>query len=226
MAERALEIAHLLLREGALRQDDREHQEVYAELSGDAALYEEVRGRLAAVGYDLKERFKHLGVRVSAEAADATPTKNRMGLDAGHIRLIVYFWTHLVYREVNNLRRELQSRPPGGEQRGLFTAPEEEEIFLSFRAVIDDFAESVARNVLLGRLRHLRRHRFIRLDEKRDRIWADASLYVLLDHERMEDFVLDLARRMGTAEPLAAVDAIATGSPVPDPDDGDEGGAP
>ena len=45
MAERAMEIASLLLREGSLRRDDAEHRKVYAELAEDLALFNDVRDR-------------------------------------------------------------------------------------------------------------------------------------------------------------------------------------
>lgn len=215
MVEKALEIANLLLREGVLRRDDADHQAIYAQIVQDTILYDDVERRLRAVGYDLVLFLQHVGVRVSAEAIEAAPLRNRMGLDAGHIRLIVYLWIHLVYREVCNLRRNLESRAPGAEQQGLFASAEgDDDLFISYRVVFETFAEHTARGVLLGRLRHLRRLRFLRFDEKRDRIWADAALYILIDPQRMEDFVLDLARRLGVEDPVAAVTTVAASSPT------------
>lgn len=215
MTEKAMEIASLLLREGVLQRDDADHQETYAQLMQDTVLYDDVERRLRAVGYDLVLFLQHAGVRVSSEAVEAAPLRNRMGLDAGHIRLIVYLWIHLVYREVCNLRRNLESRAPGAEQRNLFAAQGgDDDLFISYRIVFETFAEHTARGVLLGRLRHLRRLRFIRFDEKRDRIWADGALYVLIDPQRMEDFVLDLARRLGVEDPVAAVSTVAASSPA------------
>lgn len=212
MAERAGEVASLLLREGALRRSDDEHRLLYEELGKDTILRDAVRERLAAVGYDLVDDLGWLGVRISGEAGRAWPSRNRMGLNAAHIRLIVYLWVQLVYRQVVALRRGISSSPPG--QPGLWDAADEDP-FVSYRAVWTAFTERMPTAQLKGALRTLKRERFIRYDEKRDRIWADASLYVLIDRARMEDFVVDLARRLGSGTPAEAVHAVVLGSAAP-----------
>jgi hypothetical protein len=70
-ADRAMEVASVLLREGVLRRDDAEHRAIYEELGKDQILADVVRERLAAVGYTLVDDLGHLGVRVSAEAESA-----------------------------------------------------------------------------------------------------------------------------------------------------------
>jgi hypothetical protein len=218
-AERAMEVASLLLREGVLRRDDPEHRAIYEELGKDPVLAEAVRERLAAIGYALVDDLGHVGVRVSAEAESAWSTRNRMGLTAAHIRVIVYLWTQLVYREVVNLRRDLRAGAPG--QSEFFDADEEPSV--SYRAVWNAFAERMSANRLKGVLQKLKRDRFIRYDEKRDRIWAAGGLYVLIDRARMEEFVVELARRLGTGDAVGAVEQVATGTVVPgEPEDGEQ----
>lgn len=211
MSDRAAELAGLLLRDGALRREDEEHRVLYAELMADAALFEDVRARLADVGFELVQELGHLGVRVAPEVVPTLPLRNRMGIHAGHVRLIVYLWVQLVYREWTNLRRGLESRPPGAEQGALFGAEDDEPPWISYQRVYGEFAEHMPRTRILSYLRALQRWRFVRFDEKRDRIWADASLYILVDRNRMEEFVVGLARRLGTDDPAEAVRAVATG---------------
>lgn len=212
--DRATRIANLLLREGVLRQDDREHRQVYEELIGNTQLFQEVKRRMEQVGYELVENLGRLGVRPGPSDLQAADLRNRMGLDAGHIRLLVYLWVHLVYREWTNLRRDLQTVAPGAGQTLLFG--EEEAPYIPWNTVKTEFSEvtSLSRfKMLLHRLQTLR---FIRYDEKRDRIWADAGLYVYLDLRRMEDFVVDLARRLGTEDLSVAVTRVAKGSRIED----------
>lgn len=218
MADRAQGLANLLLIEGALRRDDPEHQQIYVELMGDVTLYDEVRRRLAAVGYQLVQELGHLGARVAPDAQTGALPWNRMGVHSGHIRLIVYLWVQLVYREWTNLRRDLKTGAPG--QAALFDT--DDSPWISYKALVNDFGELSSKSHLVGLLRNLKRWRFIRYDERRDRIWADASLYIQVDRQRMEDFVIDLARRMGTEDPATAVKTIATGSQVATPTDEEE----
>ncbi len=212
MDERGARLANLLLREGVLRKDDAEHQQIYAELVGDDELFRDVARRLEAVGYVLVERLGWLGVRLGPLDVAAADLRNRMGLDAGHIRLLVYLWTHLVYREWTDARLGVQSAAPGGGQAELFNDGDRPSI--AWSAVKAEFAESTSLPRFKGLLSRLVVLRFVQYDERRDRIWADAGLYVYLDQNRMEDFVIDLARRMGTGEPADAVSRIATGSRV------------
>jgi len=223
VADRAAELAQLLLKEGALRGADPEHHAVREELLGDAALFDEVRRRLAAVGYRLVERLGHVGVAPEPDAATVGPPRNRMGLHAGHVRLIVYLWTHLVYREWQDLRRGRVTAAPGAEQGGLFASADlDEPPSIGYAHVRAELAEVMSAARLKALLQGLQRWRFVAYDDKRDRIWADAALYTMVDFQRMEDFVIDLARRMGSDDALAAVRAVAGGTPVAMPPGDDE----
>lgn len=210
--ERTARIAHFLLREGVLRKEEREHQQIYEELVGNPVLFQEMKQRMNLVGYELVENLGHLGVRPGTSEVQASEQRNRMGLDAGHIRMLVYLWVHLVYREWTNLRRDLHTAAPGAGQKALFG--EEEPTFIPWNTVKTEFAEVMSLSRLKAILNRLQQLRFIRYDEKRDRIWADGGLYVYLDLGRMEDFVVDLARRMGTEDIGAAISKIAKGSRV------------
>ena len=224
MAERAREIANLLLREGALQKADDEHRAIYAEITGDPALFDEVKQRLAQVGFELVDRLTHLGVRVAGDVVDAADLRNNMGIHAGHIRLIVYLWVHLVYREWVNLRRDLHTAPPGAAQNTLLPDDDEEDdhLWISYEQVARDFGEILSKTRFKSYLTQLKKWRFIGYHRKTDRIWADASLYTLIDLHRMEDFVTELARRLGMDEPGEAVVAIATGrEEIGADDDGD-----
>jgi hypothetical protein len=211
--DQAGELAGLLLREGALNREDPEHKRVYAELMGDELLFRAVRERLAVVGYELVQELGHLGVRVAAAAEQAEAIRNKLGIHAGHIRLIVYLWTHLVYREWKNLRWGDDSAAPGPDQALIFDDPEAEDVaWMSLKKLEADFADQLSKSALSGFLNQLRRWRFIRLDRRRDRVEADASLYIQVDRHRMEAFVVGLARRLGCDAPVDAVTEIAAGS--------------
>ncbi len=212
MSERAMDVASLLLREGSLRRDDAEHQILYEELSKEPLLMDDVRRRVAAVGYTLVEELGHVGLRPSEEAEMAFTTRNRMGLNALHIRLIVYLWTQLVYREIIELRRNIQLHPLG--QTNMFDSPDE-DLYISHRTVLNDFSSNISSAHLKGAFSTLKRLRFIKLDEKHDRIYPDASLYVLVDRNRMEEFVMDLAQRLGSTSPGEAVARVVFGSAAP-----------
>ncbi|MFO0750335.1 MAG: hypothetical protein U1F43_32395 [Myxococcota bacterium] len=223
MADRAAELAQLLLKEGALRSVDPDHRAVRQELLGDAALFDEVRRRLAAVGYRLVERLGHVGVAPEPDAAGLGPPRNRMGLHAGHVRLIVYLWTHLVYREWSDLRRGRATVAPRAEQAGLFAdASDEETPSSGYTHVRNELGEILSAARFKALLQVLQRCRFVRYDEKRDRIWAEGALYTLIDLPRMEDFVVDLARRLGSDDLAAAVRAVAAGSALAGAPDGEE----
>jgi len=215
MSDRAAEIAHVLLREGAFNKTDAEHQELYAQLVSDQELYRDVERRLDAVGYLLVQRMGHAGVRLDAGIASELAGGNRMGMHAGHIRLLVYLWTHLIYRELNDLRRDLDSVLPGSEQGSFLTDAEDEPPHISYTTVETDFTEVLSKTKFKEYLNALRRWRFVRHDKKRDRIWADSMLYTLLDPHRMEHFVVDLARRMGMDQPSDAVAVVAKGTSIP-----------
>lgn len=209
MAERAAEIANLLLREGVLQRADPVHQRAYEELMGDNELYRDVARRLEAVGYALEQRLGHLGVRLAPDALADEVARNRQGLHAGHIRLLVYLWVQLVYREWNNLRRDVSTLPTG-------RAPElfgsDEPLWITLTQIRNEFGQLGSATHLKGLLNRLREGRFIQIDERRDRVSADAALYILVDQHRMEEFVIDLARRLSETDPAEAVRKAATGS--------------
>ena len=119
-----------------------------------------------------------------------------------------------------NLRRDLRGSAPGQSE---FFDTAEDEPFVSYRAVWNAFAERMSANRLKGVFQKLKRDRFIRYDERRDRIWAGGSLYVLIDRARMEEFVVELARRLGTGDAASAVEQIATGTTPPaEPETGEQ----
>lgn len=213
MDDRALQIAHLFIREGSLRKRDTDHQAVYSELMGNAYLYEDVKKRLAEVGYELVQELGHIGIRIPSKSLLDIESRNRMELNAGHIRMIVFLWVQLVYREWLNLRDEMDTVAPGAEQ-GDFFGEDEEPPWISYREVTNEFSETVSKTYLKSVLRKLQRQRFIRIDEKKDRIWAESSLYILVDRNKMEEFVIDIARRLGCESPIDAVSKVATGSEV------------
>jgi hypothetical protein len=215
MDDRAQQIAHLFLREGSLRKTDLEHQTIFAELMGNTYLFDDVKRRLQEVGYELVQELGHIGVRVPTRALLDLESRNRMGLNAGHIRMIVYLWVQLVYREWLNLRNQMDSVAPGAEQGDFFA--EEEALWISYKNVMSEFSETVSKSYLKGVISRLQMYRFIRVDERRDRIFADSSLYILVDRCRMEAFVIDIARRLGSPDPLAAITEVATGSKPVDP---------
>jgi hypothetical protein len=213
MPDRALEIASLLLREGTLRnRTDADHRELYTELMTDDTLMQDVRARLAAVGYELhQDPFGWMGVRVSREAEAAGPVRGRTRFDARHVRLVAYFWVHLVYRKLVQLRRGIDTRAPGAEQSALFESDgDDEPPWMSFEQVKRDFSEVMSLPQIRAALSTLRQLRFVAFDEKRDKVWADAGLFVYVDGDRMEDFVIELARSAGGIDPTDAVTGIAT----------------
>jgi len=217
MADRAEEIAALLLSEGALRHDDDDHAEVRKDLLGNTELFAEVARRLADVGYELVETLGHVGVRLLPRHAGRP---NRLGLHAGHLRVLVYLWTHLVYREWTDLRRDRSSAAPGAEQALLGLDGDEyardEPPAIAYSHVRAELSEVMSDAYFTGVMRALKRHRFIRYDKsRRDRIWADAALYTLVDIHRMEDFLVDLARRMGASDVGDAVRRVTLGAAVP-----------
>lgn len=219
MDERARDIANLLLREGALRPSNSEHQQIKFELTENPELYRKVRQRLEAVGYELVDRLTHLGVRVAPEAHDAAEMKNREGIHAGHIRLIVYLWVHLVYREWVEMRGDVeaseQASAPGREQGSLLPddADEESNAYeppsMSYERAERDFEEIYSNRQFKGYLTQLRNWHFITYDRRADTIEAASSLYTLVDRQAMEDFVVDIARRMGIEDVADAVTEVA-----------------
>lgn len=212
MADRAAEIANLLLREGALSSSDPEHQAVQIELTENPDLYRDVADRLEAVGYQLIDRLTHLGVRIAPETHDAAEMRNREGIHAGHIRLIVYLWVHLVYREWLDLRDEATASARGGEQRSLLDDEQQQGYQppkMSYERAQRDFEEIYSARTIKSYMTQLQNWNFISYDRRNDVIEADSSLYTLIDREGMEDFVIDIASRMGIEDPAEAVTEVA-----------------
>jgi len=189
-------IAHHLLTRGCLDLADADDAALYEELMGNGPLYDRVGERLAGVGYDLHQFLGQLGVRPSREAEAIGG--NTSGLHAGHIRLLVYLWVQLVYRQIKAMSRDEEIEPLPGQSQGLFgfaDAPDEappelaaEEVFAEFREIYSD----AAIKQFLGKLRN---DRFIVQRRKSDPIVAGPALYVLVDPLRMEEYVVGLARR-------------------------------
>lgn len=211
--ERAAEIANLLLREGALQPSDPDHREIKYELTERPELYREVRRRLEAVGYELVERLTHIGVRIAPEAHDAADMKNREGIHAGHIRVVVYLWVRLVYREWMEMRGEIEeSSAPGDEQTTLLDEDDDEEYeppTMPYKRAEQDFEEIYSERMFKGYMTQLENWNFVRYDRGEDVIRAASSLYTLVDRQAMEEFVVDIARRMGIEDPVEAVTEVA-----------------
>ncbi len=198
MSDRATAIANALLRQGYLDPDDADQRALREELFSDAGLWDAVSERLALVGYDLVQTLGRIGVRLSrASAVDPLITaKNNLGLDARHVRLLVYLWTHLVYRHLKETLREESTQPQGRSQTFLgFEELEEEDDTpsLPLSELNAEFAEIYAKTTIKSALTGLKRAGFVK--EARGHLTAGPALYVLLDHERMEEHVVGLARR-------------------------------
>lgn len=196
---RATAIAHHLLTCGCLDLADNDDAALYEELMGNGPLYDRVGERLVGVGYDLHQFLGHLGVRPRRETEALGG--NTSELHAGHIRLLVYLWVQLVYRQIKAMSRDEDIEPLPGQSQGLFgfagfaeapdDAPPElaaEEVFAEFREIYSD----AAIKQFLGKLRN---DRFIVQRRKSDPIVAGPALYVLVDPLRMEEYVVGLARR-------------------------------
>lgn len=193
---RATAIAHHLLHGGCLDPADDGDRALYEELMGNGPLYDRVAERLAGVGYALHQFFGHLGVR--PERAVEGLGGNTLGLHAGHIRLLVWLWVQLVYRQIKAAARDEATEPLPGRAQSLFDfaeapddAPPEiapSEVFAEFREIYSD----AAIKQFLGALR---KRRFIVQSRRSDPIVAGPALYVMVDPLRMEEYVVGLARR-------------------------------
>jgi len=198
MNDRAMAIANALLRQGFLDPDDADQKAIREELFADAALWDDVTERLSLVGYDLVQMLGRIGVRLSRTAAvdPLVTAKNNLGLDARHVRLLVYLWTHLVYRHLKETLREEATQPLGRSQTFMgFEEPELEDgaPTLPLAELEAEFAEIYKKTPLKSALTRLKKTGFVR--EERGELSAGPALYVLLDHERMEEHVVGLARR-------------------------------
>ena len=217
MTTSAIEFANLLLREGCLRRENTDHAEVYKTLMANQELYQDVRDRLASVGYQLVNHMGHLGVRLMPTAATIGVFRNNMGLNAGHIRLLTYLWVHLLYREWIDLRMESKASNTGVGQGHMFDLEAERTApWMDLAIVRNDFREITSDSQFTALLNKLVRELFVRSADKR--LYAGPALYVLIDFHSMEEFVIGLARRLGAADAAQAVLQIATGSKLPDPE--------
>ena len=202
MSDRATAIANALLRQGYLDPDDADQKAIREELFADAGLWDSVAERLSLVGYDLVQMLGRVGVRLSRTAAvdPLITAKNNLGLDARHVRLLVYLWTHLVYRQLKETLREESTQPQGRNQifLGLEELEDEDDTpTLPLAEIQAEFAEIYKKTPLKSALTGLKKTGFVK--ESRGQITAGPALYVLLDHERMEEHVVGLARRGETS---------------------------
>jgi hypothetical protein len=205
MSQRAIDITNALLRLGVLDPIDPNQGALREELFGDAALWDDVAERLDAVGYQLVQMLGHLGVRLSRSVAVAPliTASNSLRLDARHARVLVYLWVHLVYRQLKQMRRDEPAQTRGAKQT-LFDLDEPDDLDHAPTLLLSDFhaefGELYAKTTLKAALTVLKRGRFVR--EAKGELSAGPALYVLIDHERMEEFVVGLARRGALDLPL------------------------
>ena len=192
----ARDIANVLLRLGVLDPRDPSQQAIRQALFADNSLWIEVEQRLDGVGYELVQVLGHLGARVSrgAGVAPLVTGKNNLGLDARHVRVLVYLWLHLVYRQLKETLRDEELEPQGRAQT-LFGFEEDEEQLpsLPVSELMAEFSDEYAKTTIKAALTGLKRTRFV--TESRGQLSAGPALYVLIDHERMEEFVVQLAKR-------------------------------
>lgn len=193
-----MDVANALLRLGVLDPDDPEQRALRQELFGDPILWDEVSTRLGAVGYDLVQMLGHVGVRMNRSAAvdPLVTAKNNLGLDARHVRVLVYLWLQLVYRQIKETVRAEAPEPKGREQTFFgFDEPADTDLppTLPESELYAEFADMYAKTTLKGALTGLERAGFVR--RSRGELRAGPSLYVLVDHERMEEHVVGLARK-------------------------------
>jgi hypothetical protein len=193
----ATELANALLRLGVLDPHDPEQRALREALFADSVLYDDVKQRLLAVGYDLVQLLGHVGARLQRQSAldPLVTARNNLGLDARHVRLLVYLWLHLVYRQLKELSRDEPTQPVGRTQTLFGFEPADEAEAPSSLPMAElqaEFAELTSKVQLKGALTLLKRHGFVR--EEGGALTAGPAIYVLVDHERMEEFVVGLAR--------------------------------
>lgn len=200
MSRQAMDVANALLRLGALDPEVPQQQALRQELFGDPVLWDEVAERLGAVGYDLVQMLGHVGVRMTRSAAvdPLVTARNNLGLDARHVRVLVYLWLHLVYRQLKETLREEATEPRGRSQTFLgFDDPADADIdappTLPEAELYAEFADMYAKTTLKGAITGLERAGFVR--RAGGELRAGPALYVLVDHERMEEHVVGLARK-------------------------------
>lgn len=211
---RARELAHHLLRVGCLDPEDADDRALYEELIGNAPLYDRVAERLAGVGYTLHQFFGQLGVRPDRDA-EAAGGGNTLGLHAGHIRLLVWLWVQLVYRQIKAAARDEEVEPLPGRSQALFDfadAPDEAPPEVSWAELLTEFSELYSEATIKQFLGTLRKHRFVVQRRRVDPITAGPSLYVMVDPVRMEEYVVGLARRGAMSLPDDVADGGEGGS--------------
>jgi hypothetical protein len=192
----AVDLANVLLRLGVLDPQDPEQRALREELLGDPILWDDVARRLQGVGYDLVQMLGHIGARVQRTSAidPLVTSRNNLGLDARHVRILVYLWIHLVYRQLKEMSREEAPQIAGRTQTLLgFDADEAEAPpTLPLSELQAEFAEIASKVQIKAALTGLKRHAFVR--EEAGVLSAGPALYVLIDHDRMEEHVVGLAR--------------------------------
>ncbi len=198
MTRDPMDVANALLRLGFLDPDDPKQQALRQQLFGDAVLWDEVSERLSTVGYDLVQMLGHVGIRLSrASAVDPLVTaKNNLGLDARHVRILVYLWLHLVYRQLKETLRDEQNEPQGRSQTlfGYDDVDDEDSApTLPVSELYAEFGEMYAKTTVKSALTGLKRTGFVK--ESGGLLEAGPALFVLVDHERMEEHIVGLARR-------------------------------
>ncbi len=201
MDERAATIAHLLLRIGVLDPDNADHQQVRQELIADSALLAAVRERLAAVGWSLEQFLGYWGVRIDRDVEAATTGLPRASeIQAHHVRLLIWLWIHLVYRQIEAARREETPDPvPGRRQHALDLANDgphaEDAPSVPVEEILAEFSQQYLKTQVKAMLTVLRKHRFVTQDGANGPVHAGPALYVLVDPLRMEEHVVGMARR-------------------------------
>lgn len=206
MSRDAVDVANALLRLGVLDPDDPKQQALRQELFGDPVLWSEVSERLGSVGYDLVQLLGHVGVRLSrTTAVDPLGTaRNNLGLDARHVRVLVYLWLHLVYRQLKETLRD-ETTEPRGRSQTLFDLDDDEDDApptLPESELFAEFSDMYAKTTIKAALTGLKRAGFIK--KRGAELQAGPALYVLIDQERMEEHVVGLARRGEDALPPEA----------------------
>lgn len=198
LAARARDAANALLREGVLDPRRDEHAELRERLLTDDALFSAVQQRVGDVGFDLVQFLGHMGVRLTrdAELGAAVDVRNNLGLDVRHIRLIVFFWVQLVYRQIKATLREepAQQAAYAGPLR-LDLGDAGELVELSWAEVVAAFEADYGRSTIKSLVTGLKRWRFVTQDGATGPLRAGPALYVLVDPLLMEEFVVGLARR-------------------------------
>ena len=193
---RAVDVANALLRLGVLDPTDADQRALREELLQDTALWDEVSRRVEAVGYTLVQFLGHLGVRLARRTAvdPLVNARNNLGLHAQHVRVLVYLWIQLLYREMKETLREEQAQPSGRSQMllGVDSSDGDEPPSLLLSELEAEFAEDYTRSALKGALTTLRRLSFVK--EEKKRLLAGPAMYVQIDHARMEEHVVGLAR--------------------------------